>query len=204
MQNTPMRSDGMASGAPVPQGQVPEVQAGGGPEGQQASPEEQQQYDMFVNNAYQMVYDDKILPGILKSMQGNGDPKEGLANTTAMVVMQVEESAKQNGKEIGPDVLFHGGTEIMESLAETAEAAGMHDYSEEEMEGALYRALDIYREMKGGEINQEAIQQDFSALVQADQQGNLTDMLPQLKGMKGKPAEGDPKPQPEGLGKGMG
>ncbi len=197
MENTPQRSDGMASSAPSGM-----PQQGMSAEGEQASPEEQQQYDMFVNNAYQMLYDDKVLPGVLKSLQGNGDPKEGLANTAAMVVMRVEESAKQNGREISPDVLYHGGTEILESLAETAEAAGLHEYSEDELEGALYRALDIYREMKGGQLNRDAIQQDFAAIVQADQQGNLTDMLPQLKGMKG--GGGERKPQPQGLGKGMG
>ena len=155
------------------------------PQGEPASPEEQQQYERFVDNALQLIYSDQTLPNVLKRLQGLGegqngtDPIEGLAQTAVMIVGGLQESAAKDQVQLTPDVLFHGGVAIIEDLAELASKAKIHDYDEKEIEGALYRAMDLYREQHP--VDQEGLKQDFEALRQADASGELDAKAPGLK-----------------------
>tara|TARA_Y100000310_G_scaffold258548_1_gene266993 strand:- start:219 stop:713 length:495 start_codon:yes stop_codon:yes gene_type:complete len=148
-----------------------------------ASPEEQAQYETVVDNALKAIYSEKGLPQILdrikKSVEA-GDPQEGIAAVAAMVVMRIEESAKQAGKPIADDVLFHAGVEIVEDLADLASENQIHDFSQEEIDGALYRSLDLYRETKGkkGQIDQGAADQQFTQLLEASKAGGLDQFAP--------------------------
>lgn len=180
--DVPMRSDGMAADAPRRGNERPS-----GGDQPNVSPEEQAQYDQFVNKGFEVIYDKRTLPQVLDTLKGGDDPQAGLANATAMVVMRLEDSAKQAGKPIPPDVVFHGGVEILEDLANLASEAGIHDFSEEEIEGALYQALDVYRStrQKQGELDEGAIKQDFSEIVEADRQGRLGEMVPGLEKVGG-------------------
>lgn len=175
--NTPMRSQAMASDAPMPE------KAGQDEEQANVSPEEQAQYDRFVNNAYSMIYDDKAMPQIVKRMGSGEDPVEALASTAAMVVTALEDNAKAKGVEISPDVLLHGGMEILGDLADLSKEAGGHEYSEAEIEGATYRAMDIYRESRAsqGGLHDDAIQQEFAQILEADRKGELGSMMPGLE-----------------------
>ncbi|MBP2230835.1 hypothetical protein J2847_004144 [Azospirillum agricola] len=151
------------------------------------TPEEQAQYDQFIDRAFRLIYDQKSFPTILKRLTATPDPVEGLAAVVVMVVTRLRDSAKQQGVEISPDVLYHGGAELLEDVADTAAKAGIYQYTPEEMEKALYRALDLYRTMeRRGGGDPRPYQQDWDALMQADQQGRLGEMLPQL-GQGGQP-----------------
>lgn len=151
-----------------------------GEPGGNVSPEEQRQYDQFVGNALTMISSEKTRSGILKSLEGDGNPKEGLATTAALIVKRVSDSAKETGQEISGDVMLHGGVEVVEALAETQAAAGIADLPEEEIEGAMFRAADLYRGMAAadGSLNQEAAQQDIQMLKAAQEQGQLGAILP--------------------------
>jgi len=145
-----------------------------------ASPEEQQQYDAFVGNAYKLMFgDDNRMRSIIASLKASDDPKMNLANATAQVVMALQQSAAKAGQQIGPDVLMHGGAEIMETLAEAAQRAKIHDYTADEMEGAWYQAVDMYREMasKAGLVDPEKAKAEFANLQQQDQSGALAEQL---------------------------
>ncbi|CAO3403520.1 hypothetical protein [Azospirillum palustre] len=172
-----------------PEEEAAEAPAGPGMEqGEQpnVSPEEQAEYDRFIDQAFRLVYDEKSFPAILKRLTATPDPVEGLAAVVVMVVSRLKDSAQQQGVEISPDVLFHGGSELLEDIADTAAKAGIHQYTDQELEKALYRALDLYRAMDqraGGD--RQAFQQDWDALVQADRQGRLGDLVPQLAGAGG-------------------
>lgn len=146
------------------------------------SPEEQAIYDKVVNNAYSLIYDKATLPQIKKSLAGGGDPVEGLANTTAMVMMRLEDSAKEANAPIPPDVLFHAGKEVLEDLVNLAEKAGIHSFEEKELEQATYRALDIYRDARqqSGQLDRKAALRDLSGAMAADQDGALTEIFPEL------------------------
>jgi len=164
------------------------------------SPEEQGQYDQFVKNAYALIYDPKMLPegkpgsehAIVKRIAAGGNPVEGLANATVMIVARLSESAKENGTQISPDVLFHGGMEIMEDLANLAMVTGVHTFSEKELEQASYVAMDMYRSIKGNEIDPNVIGQDLEMLKQASDAGKLDELAPGLSTMGTEQGEGEP------------
>lgn len=144
------------------------------------SPEEQQQYNEYVENGMNMMYDEKIMPQLMETVTGSGNPIEGLANAIMAIVTRLDDSAEKKGVTIPGDVKLHGATEIMEQMVELAETAGVHEYTEEEMESAYYRAIDLYRESRQeqGKLPVEDLKQDMGELVEADKQGRLEDMMP--------------------------
>jgi hypothetical protein len=170
------------TGGGTPRGQ--EMDGAGDVAGAQpnVTPEEQAQYEEFVNNAFSIIYDRAVFPTILQRLKATPDPVEGLAAVTVMVVSYLQTTARQQNAEVGPDILMHGGMAILEDLAETAAKAGVHDYTSEEIEAATYRAMDIYRETEEqqGGLHKEAIAQDWSALVQANRTGELDKAFPGL------------------------
>lgn len=174
-------------GRPAPSAEPPMAQGPGQPgmaeEASNVSPEEQAEYDAFVTNGMQLIYNEQLMPQLLERIEGGGNPIEGLANAAALVVMRLEDSAEGQGQAISNDVKFHGGTELMEQLAELAEAAGIHEYSEEEVESAFYLALDTYRSTRQeqGKLAMDEINQDMQTLVQADQAGRLNEVLPGIE-----------------------
>jgi hypothetical protein len=144
------------------------------------SPEEQEMYDNFVTNGMSIMHSDEGLPALLKAIEGDENPVEGLANAVSAIVMRLEDSAEKQGVEISPDVLMHGGLELMEQAADLAEQAGVHAFTDEEMEGALYIAMDLYRQarQKQGKISQETANEEMGELMAAEQAGTLEDDLP--------------------------
>ena len=151
-------------------------------DGASASPEEQEQYNLFVGNGMKMVFDKSGLENMVQSIAGDGNPVQGLGNTLAMLVMRLEDSAEQSGQEIPGDVKYHGSVELLEHLADLAKVAKIHDFSEEEMESALYLALDQYRvaRQEQGKLPVEALKSDMNQLLQAEQSGNIDQVLPGL------------------------
>jgi hypothetical protein len=192
----PARADAVAE--PRAPGMAPDQAAGGEP----ASPEEQAQYEQFVNNAYELIYDEQAIGKVLEGLQGDGNPQDGLAFTAANIVAHLEASAEQSGAPLAEGVVFNAGVEILEDLANLAGHAGIHDFSEEEVEGALYKALDVYREVKGamgGGVDQEGAAAELEMLMAADQEGRLGQAVPgmdeavQRLGQRRPPAgEGEP------------
>lgn len=159
---------------------APGVEAEGG-QGEPATPEEQAQYDAFVKNGFEIIYSGgKVAPNILKALDGDGDPKAGLANVTVMVVSRLVKSADEAGQDISADVVMHGGAEILADLANVQKEAGIADLSDDEQEGAFYQAVDMYRDMeqKMGGIDEAGLEEDFTALMEANDNGNIDDVVP--------------------------
>jgi hypothetical protein len=147
------------------------------------SPEEQEQYDAFVKNAMNIVYTDKgkVEPQVLARLSTGSKPIDSMAQTVVWLVMMVEQDAKRAGQEIGDDVVFHAGAEILEQLIDISDAAGLHKWKEAEQQGAWYMALDMYREAnmgEGGRIDEAAAKEDMDALIAADQEGRGDEVLP--------------------------
>ncbi len=145
-----------------------------------ASPEEQKVYDQVVDNALKLIASPKTRDGIMASLRGDGDPKEGLAMTGATIAKRVFDSATQAGMKIPGDIMMAAGQEIVEALAQIQADAGIADLSEQEIEGAFYRGLDLFREMAqaDGSLDTAALQQDFKAMAEANAQGRLGDVVP--------------------------
>ena len=151
-----------------------------GSESENVSPEEQRAYEDFVSNGMTVIYDEKAMPALLQAMASASNPIEGLANALVIVVSKLDTSAKRNNVQIDGEIMMHGATEIAEGLVELAEAAQIHEYTEQDMEAAYYAAVDKYRDtkQKNGELDEEGLTQDFRAMQQANEQGALDQMVP--------------------------
>lgn len=178
---------------------------GGEDEGSNVSPEEQAQYDKFMTNALEIIYpqgeEAQVSEAVLNDLSGKPDPEaaqlfaeadppveasaiDNLASSTVQIVLMLEGSAQEAGADIADDVVFHAGKDILEELAEVAEAAGIYDYDEKEMEGAFYRALDLYR-ISSPRVDQQALSQEFQQIQRADQDGSLAQLLPGIDQVAG-------------------
>lgn len=144
------------------------------------TPEEQAQYDRFVDNGLKIIFDEKTAPQILKRLQASGNPIEGLASATVNVVLGLKDSAEKAGQKLDPAVLLHGGAELMENIAELSDAAGVHKFTPEELEQATYAAMDQYGtiEKERGTLDTAAFEEDARMLLEADQAGRLDELLP--------------------------
>jgi len=152
-----------------------------------ASPEEQEMADRFVGRAWELIYDDQTFPGIVETLRGGaegGDPVQGLAHATDMVVARIGQAAEEAGQQLQPDPVMHAFGDIFEELAEISRRAKIKDYSQDRdaFEGAYYQALDLYRARldKAGVINKESHQQGLQYLMEADQNGTLDKLMREL------------------------
>lgn len=151
-----------------------------GPMEANVSPEEQAIYDQVIANAYKIIYTgDTVSPQVLKGLEGSENPMMNLATTAVTLITGLVESAKKAGQPIPEDVLYHAGVEIVEELAEIAEADKIHEYSEEEIEQAFYLGLDLFRQ--SGLLDEEQLKQGFETIKQADQEGRLGEVLPGIE-----------------------
>ncbi len=186
---------GLNQAAPPVDPAAMEQESGGLPgESQQATPEEQQLYDRFVAKAMDLTYTKEFMPQVLGMLQGEGDPIEGLARATALIVTRVADAAEQAGQKLPGDVLLHGGTEVLEDLAELSKEAGIKDFSEDPdaLEAAYFRGLDQVRTMMqdSGKIDQASAQKDMAQLEEMDKRGELEGLFSGLAEQSGgKPAD---------------
>lgn len=198
--------------APAPM-QGESIPAGAGQD--EATPEEQALYEQFIASVMDVIYpadkEGEVSPQILDDLQGNldpevlkmfesaeppvsGTPQDAVAVVAVTLLILVDQqqgvgAMMMEGSEGGPDasaVMMESGRSILEELIEVSEAAKIHDFTEEEIEGAVYRAMDLYRTaaetMNLPGFNKEALTAQFNELVEADKQGNLNSILPGLPG----------------------
>ena len=192
----------MAGIAPQPQG--PEEI--GDEEGMPAnvSPEEQEQYEEFVVAGMALIYQKKggaeVRPGILKLLDDDPSdlkailsaeeldqfsPLVAIAATTVVVALEILQLAGPENKP-DDDVIFHGGAAILQELCQI----WMHrnpdqPLEEDDVHKALTMAADIYREAAAdaGLVDENALSDQFQMLVQADKQGRLAEVSPELAGI---------------------
>lgn len=159
------------------------------------TPEEQAEYEQFVQNSFRLIYseDQQVRPEILQALQAaqGGEANSAilaLAQTTVTIVEQLDTSAREAGKPVSDAVLYHGGLAVVEELAEVAEAAQIHDYSEEDMTGAFSQAIDMYRPklIESGRTSEDELKAGFAEIQQADEQGQMGQLLPGLGDMGAK------------------
>ena len=160
--------------APAPEAEEPEGNV---------TPEEQAMYEQVVNNALEIIYpkgDEAIAPQIRDALTAGEQPVMNLAMASVSIVTGLVASAKQAGQKIPGEILFHAGAQIVELVAEAAEAFKIAEYSEEDIERALYLAVDMYREQAkaSGDLDEEAMKADFAELQAADAEGRFDEVVP--------------------------
>jgi hypothetical protein len=181
-----MPPEGMPpEGAPPEQALPPEEM---GEDIQNASPEEQAAADEFVLKAWELIYDDRIFPQVVELLSGGGkeggNPVEGLAMATEMVVTRVMGLANDAGAELNPIAVYNAAGDVLEELAEVSRRGKIKDYSEDPdaLEAAWFKALDMFREnMEGrGEIDKASANAGLDGLKQANQDGKLERVMRKL------------------------
>lgn len=120
----------------------------------QVSPEKQAIYNRVAPKALGMIHSPKTRDQIVKRL-GVGDPVQAVAQVTIMILTQVTTSAKEAKYNIHDDVLAIVGHEVINNLIEVSEAAGIHKFTDEEKEAAMYAATDLYlqNKEKSGELD---------------------------------------------------
>lgn len=182
-------------GVPM-EGRAPQAEGDEGENAPNVTPEEQAVYDRVMLNALKIVYPEgeaeaTVSPKILAALKGSDNPMLNLSTATVSLVIGLRDSAKQAGNPVPDDVLYHAAIAIVEELAEVAEAANIHDYSEKDIENAFYGALDMYRSAatQSGDIDTDGLKQGWDELVTADREGRVGEIMPGIEGRM-KDAEG--------------
>lgn len=171
-------------------------------DGQQASPEEQAQYEQAMVNAQKLIYtpDNQPQPGILDALKSAqeeqpGDaqgkslspPVSALSHVAVMVVSKLDDSAREAGQPLTNDVLREVGGDVISMLADVAAATGIYDYTEENIQGATVAAYDMYRDkaIADGRTSEDELNQEWEGLLQADKEGRLGEYgISQSEGQK--------------------
>ena len=181
---------------------------------------DERQLARFSDMAYQLIYggktqDGEASPSILKMLrtggqqqggpqqaQGPGGPVDALAHTAAAVGSRVAEAG---GAKDGA-VVFMGTMDVLGELASVAAAAGLYDYSQEEIDSAAPRAAELLygKTAKLGIWNQQEIEQEFAGLLEANADGSLERNLAEIAAVagqqQGQPGQGAAPMPPAGRG----
>lgn len=174
-------------GKPAPD----EEQSGEEPDAESnVTPEEQADYDLFVGQAMNMIAKpehQKFRDSLVKLLSAGSDRVAALASAATRLVEGVEKSANQAGKEFSADILLHAGQEIVELLAEFAQAKKIHSFTPDEVDAAFLQAVDLYRMNNKDKVDPQAAQQELQEIAAAEKQGNIDEVAPGLReaAMKG-------------------
>lgn len=151
---------------------------------EQPTPEEIEQHQRFMENAFRLIYSEKTLPATVKMLGGGGDPVRGLAGAAVQVTLHNLTQARRRGVEVSDDVLFASVKEITEDLATLATEEGIEDFrkNREGLERAYHVALDDLRGHMtlSGMIDQGKEQQRLKQFQQMDEAGELRRVLESL------------------------
>ena len=163
------------------------------------TPEEQQAYDEIMRTALGIIYPGgdqagQVSPQIMQNLQGQFDPQimqmfalfeppiaqnqlENLSVTAVMLTIMVEMTLEQGGEQLPDAAVMHAGKDILEELVEVTEASGAGEVEQADMEAALLRAFDIYRQ-SAPRVDNEALTAEFGQILDADKSGDLDAVLP--------------------------
>lgn len=162
------------------------------------SPDEQERYEAVVKEGLALIYEGgEVRPGIVQMLDENPEdlmgvlgnieelqdfsPTVALAATTVIVMLEVVRRAGDSKPD--GDIILHAGKAILEELADMATDAGIHDYSQDEINQAMLMGMDLYREAAADEglVDLQALKDEFDEIVTADKQGRIGELLPGIE-----------------------
>lgn len=156
---------------------------------EEATPEEQETYDMIVARALTFMHGDGQ-KNILKMLGSGETPAKGLGLVTANIAQMMNQSATEGGREVTPETLLNASAEIMEELNDMAQAAGIFKYDNEQeateqIEDAMGLAMKYYGDMdlQAGKITPE-LQEEAQMEVRKGVEREQAQMKPVDAGVK--------------------
>lgn len=143
-------------------------QAGIGPQGQAQGqdqsqqpidPKTQEEFDMFVSNGMQILYDEKVAQTVVNNIMNSQDPITAIAQETLNIVDRLETNSAENGVQISDGAKVQGANHIMGEIMSLAEDAGSPKLSEEQRKQCWDMAIAKYLDdgVKSGKISQEQL-----------------------------------------------
>lgn len=172
-----------------------------GQDGTPATPEQQAQYNKFVAMALLALYDDKFMPKAQAMLEKSPNVVDGMASLATAIVSRIYMAAKQQGSDIPPEVVLHGGYEIMAEIGEFANAIGIQGVGEEQVENAYYLAADKFRSTldANGMLDKEQLSKDFEGMRADYGEDAFGQLVERVRGVQQQTAESMmPKRQMEG------
>lgn len=122
-----------------------------------ASPEEQKQYDALMVAAMQLIYNEDRMPVLLQKLAVDKDHNlsKSVGGAAANIMQIITRSLERDhpNQQIGDDVLYNVGMDIVSELMEIAVAAGICPESSRDAvtEAALYEGLRAWGAAMEGE-----------------------------------------------------
>lgn len=187
--------------APPPQGAAPPPPSApvAAATPQQAPPQgqgDEQGSKRFLANVLNVIYNDKTTPAIIERLKNSEDPASDLAQIAVNAIVRVEDSAEQNGIPTDKNVIVQSGAEIVGDIAELSSQFGGHKFSDEEIQKAFLRGVDLYRTVRQsqGKIDPKAAQADLQQLNAAGESGQLEQQYPGMGDLIKKMSTGQKSP----------
>jgi hypothetical protein len=167
------------------------------PGSEPASPEEQAMYDKFVSLSLLALYDDKMMPRTVAHITKQPNKAVAVGEVAAGIFQRVYASAKESGAEVPGDVLINAMAEIVEATVELSDTKAGTDLTPEEMDEALYKAMDVARKMlkQAGDYTDDMKAADAAELQAMSESGEID----RITGGSGRVPEADPA-MPAGMG----
>ena len=170
---------------PAPEPKVPQPQ---GMEPQQASPEMQRVYNRFVGMCLMLLWGEKFLSKASKIIKAHPNETDAMAVIGSTIVQRVFLAADEQGRPIPPEVLLHGGLEVMHEVATFAQAAGVQGIEPDEIETAFYLAADKVRDglIRAGKMDPQQMSEQFDQIKEMAGEEKLTDVQQRMQGAQQK------------------
>ena len=136
------------------------------------TPEEQETYTRFVKKAREYIT--KSPERVVDQMNNRKKPVfQNVGKTGLMIAEGVAKSAGASGQEITPDVMHHGGVEIIEALMELGDAAGIFPFKQDSPE---YEEAQAMAFMHGNELAAKQVLAGPDAAKHTEDAGNFMAM----------------------------
>jgi hypothetical protein len=149
-----------------------------GEEQSNASPEEQEQYDMVMTAALSMIYGDQSLPTVVEKLASDKEELgKAIGHTAAMILMSIKGGVERQGREVSGDILFNAGQEVVSELIEVAISSKLMDESQTDqiLEQALTEGMRVFGEAELKSPNaaqkQAAAKQEMAGMQGGQPQG---------------------------------
>lgn len=145
-------------------GDTPQPEQPDPEQGVPASETEQAEYDLVVARGLKFIHD-KGRDQVLKLLSAAETPAQGIGMVTANLIRKIEDSAKQAGRELDPDILYSAAAEFVQDLNALAQKEKVYRYDNQEeaqqnAEDAMLWASQYYGQegMARGELDQGTAQ----------------------------------------------
>lgn len=147
------------------------------------SPEELQIYQTLMNQVSRIVFDEKVFQTILTQIQEGTKtqtPFLGLATVVANALLKIKMDSIKAKFDIPDKLLLKACAELVGDLASIAVENKVFQFTQEMVDGAYLRAVDMLREgmQQAGMIDQNKYKQDLQNMIAADKEGMLNNILP--------------------------